>query len=197
MSCFCWDCFKMSRIGLPCKLNNNHMQLIWSRCVRQNNDALGVKITRTSILGQYNWLCLLHGHCIFLRSRGHFVRFQVSVCIIEQFKMGWWHKQHCLVLSKHGTLNQCWFNAGPTSATLGQHWSSIGLTSPVSWGCRSHLISPSLPWIWPDPALIAMDMTWINIYSAPISRRRIHYQDDPCRRPHQPFPASRVKIISV
>ena len=29
---------------------------------------------------------------------------------------------------------QCWFNAGPSSATLAQHWSRIGSTSRVCWG---------------------------------------------------------------
>ena len=28
--------------------------------------------------------------------------------------------------SKHETLTQCWFNAGPPSATLDQHWTSSG-----------------------------------------------------------------------
>ena len=31
--------------------------------------------------------------------------------------------------SKHYTLNQCWFNAGPASQTLDQHQNNIGSTS--------------------------------------------------------------------
>ena len=31
--------------------------------------------------------------------------------------------------SKHEALNQCWFDAGPVSQTVSQHWISIGSTS--------------------------------------------------------------------
>ena len=31
--------------------------------------------------------------------------------------------------SKHEALNQCWFDAGPASQTVGQHWTSIWSTS--------------------------------------------------------------------
>ena len=31
------------------------------------------------------------------------------------------------------TLNQCWFNVGPSSATLAQHWNSIGSVSRACW----------------------------------------------------------------
>ena len=40
----------------------------------------------------------------------------------------WW-----TCTSKHGTLNQCWWNAGPPSQTLDHHSTSIGITSRVSW----------------------------------------------------------------
>ena len=32
---------------------------------------------------------------------------------------------------KHKTFTKCWFNAGPTSQTLGRHWTDIGWTSLV------------------------------------------------------------------
>ena len=35
--------------------------------------------------------------------------------------------------SKQETLNQCWFNVGPESETMGQHYISIGSTSRVCW----------------------------------------------------------------
>ena len=35
--------------------------------------------------------------------------------------------------SKHEALNQCWFEDGPASQTVGQNWTSIGSTSCV---CR-------------------------------------------------------------
>ena len=42
--------------------------------------------------------------------------------------------------SKHETLNQCWFDVGPSSPTLGQHQINIGSTSRVCWmGCCIHL----------------------------------------------------------
>ena len=34
---------------------------------------------------------------------------------------------------KHETFNQCWFNIGPPSQTVEQHWTSIGWTSCVCW----------------------------------------------------------------
>ena len=36
---------------------------------------------------------------------------------------------------KHNVLNQCWFDAGPASQTVGQNWTSIGSTSRVCWEC--------------------------------------------------------------
>ena len=47
--------------------------------------------------------------------------------------------------SKHEALNQCWFDAGPASQTVGLHWSSIGSSSVVFAGsldkppCVSHI----------------------------------------------------------
>ena len=35
---------------------------------------------------------------------------------------------------KHETSSQCWFNVGPPSTTLTQHWTSIGLTYRVYRG---------------------------------------------------------------
>ena len=35
--------------------------------------------------------------------------------------------------SKHDTLNHCWFDVGPASATLGQHQTNIGSTYRVHW----------------------------------------------------------------
>ena len=35
---------------------------------------------------------------------------------------------------KHETLNQCWADVGPTSATLAQHQPSIGSMSRACWG---------------------------------------------------------------
>ena len=37
------------------------------------------------------------------------------------------------LLSKHETLTQCWFNVGPSSTTLAQHWTSIESISCVFW----------------------------------------------------------------
>ena len=46
--------------------------------------------------------------------------------------------QHCtntsivqMLYSKHEALNQCWFDAGPASQTVGQHWTRICSTSCV------------------------------------------------------------------
>ena len=36
--------------------------------------------------------------------------------------------------SKHATLNQCWFNAGPPYTTLSQHLADIGALSNVCEG---------------------------------------------------------------
>ena len=36
-------------------------------------------------------------------------------------------------LSKHETLSHCWFNVGPPSTTLAQHWTNNGLMSRVRW----------------------------------------------------------------
>ena len=35
--------------------------------------------------------------------------------------------------SKHDTLNHCWFDVGPASATLGQHQTNISSTYRVHW----------------------------------------------------------------
>ena len=35
--------------------------------------------------------------------------------------------------SKHESLNQCWFYAGPVQQTVGQNWTTIGSTSRVCW----------------------------------------------------------------
>ena len=47
--------------------------------------------------------------------------------------------------NKHATLNQFWFNAGPPSATLAKHWTSIGSTPHTSilhsWITRQFNIS--------------------------------------------------------
>ena len=36
--------------------------------------------------------------------------------------------------SKHGTLPMCYFNAGPASQTMGQHWPNTRSMSRVCWG---------------------------------------------------------------
>ena len=46
---------------------------------------------------------------------------------------------HNLFHSKHETLNQCWYNVGPTSATLAQHYINIGSASRVC--CINHWIA--------------------------------------------------------
>ena len=35
--------------------------------------------------------------------------------------------------SKHGTMTLCWFNVGPSSATLDQHWTNTGSLSRICW----------------------------------------------------------------
>ena len=45
--------------------------------------------------------------------------------------------------SKHDTLNQCWFNVGPASATLAQHYSSIGSMCRVFWAGTIYLLETS------------------------------------------------------
>ena len=41
------------------------------------------------------------------------------------------------VIIEHKTLNHCCFNAGPTSATLAQHWNQSGCTCCVCWVLRA------------------------------------------------------------
>ena len=43
--------------------------------------------------------------------------------------------RHCTQASQSNTIywSRCWCNAGTTSATLAQHYASIGSTSPVWW----------------------------------------------------------------
>ena len=48
-----------------------------------------------------------------------------------------------LAPSKHETFTQCWFNVGPPSATLSQHWANIGWTSRVSLAGCWMLAQPS------------------------------------------------------
>ena len=58
-----------------------------------------------------------------------------SLCTIR-------HKK--LLLSKHDTLNQCWFDIGPSSATLAQHQTSIVSMCRVCWvrweGCPNPVL---------------------------------------------------------
>ena len=42
--------------------------------------------------------------------------------------------------SKHEILNQCWFNVGPSSPTLGQQKINIGLASLVCWAVTMKII---------------------------------------------------------
>ena len=49
-----------------------------------------------------------------------------------------WSPQPALP-SKTVTLNQCCFNVGPTSKTVGQHWKNIGSISRVCWVSSSNL----------------------------------------------------------
>ena len=49
--------------------------------------------------------------------------------------LGWWAQGY---LSKDKALNQCCFNVGPVSQTIGQHWNKIGSTPYV------HLRWPSI-----------------------------------------------------
>ena len=42
---------------------------------------------------------------------------------------------YCTQPSKHEALNQCWFNVGPASQTVGQQWPSIGSIYCVCWEC--------------------------------------------------------------
>ena len=44
--------------------------------------------------------------------------------------------------SKHDTLNQCWFNVGPSATTLVQHKTSFGSMSRVSWDMSSPTEEP-------------------------------------------------------
>ena len=45
------------------------------------------------------------------------------------------------VPNKQETFTQCWFNIGPPSSTLAQHWTSTGWTFRVCW-VRQLLYSP-------------------------------------------------------
>ena len=60
---------------------------------------------------------------------------QSSVSDIYTLEMSLWH---------HEMLTQCWFNAGPASATLTQHWTTIGWTFRVHW----HHIRLASMWIY-------------------------------------------------
>ena len=58
----------------------------------------------------------------------------------------WWTADSEGESSKHETMNQCWVNAGPPSATAAQHWPSIDWMSRVFAGRLSAYISnPSRP----------------------------------------------------
>ena len=46
--------------------------------------------------------------------------------------------------SKPETLNQCWFNVGPASKTVGQHQTNIGSTSNAC--CRYDKLSNVVQW---------------------------------------------------
>ena len=52
-------------------------------------------------------------------------------------------------------MNQCWFNAGPTSTTLDQHQTSIGSTFFVSWMAHNN---PAKMRRWPNVGLL-----WANV----------------------------------
>ena len=47
------------------------------------------------------------------------LRYCEKNAVIVQFSS--WHLLSFVVPSQHDTLTQCWFNVGPSSATLGQH----------------------------------------------------------------------------
>ena len=46
-----------------------------------------------------------------------------------------------IIPSKHDALNQCWFDDGPASQMVGQHWASIGSSFRVCW-VNHHLWFP-------------------------------------------------------
>ena len=84
--------------------------------------------------------------------------------------------------SKRETLNQCWFNVGPSSTTLGQHQIKIGSASPVCWIPVQRLRRwpaftqcwhlPSRPTISPSVSLVFESLwelgTFLNAGSLPI-----------------------------
>ena len=44
--------------------------------------------------------------------------------------------------SEHETLSHCWFNVGPPSTTLAQHWTNNGSKSRVCWVCSDDIVLP-------------------------------------------------------
>ena len=74
----------------------------------------------------------------------------------------WGHKNGP---SKHETLNQCWFNVGPPSTTLGQQQTNIGSASGVCWATPIMIV-------W----LITRRSSWSGGYSHQIVPITAHKQ---------------------
>ena len=62
----------------------------------------------------------------------------VSVLYIKIFSFVRVKQTRSDYMYQHETLSQCWFNVGPSSTTLAQHWTSIGSMSRVFWVCMCH-----------------------------------------------------------
>ena len=81
------------------------------------------------------------------------------------------------VSSKHEMFTQCWFNVGPASQTVGQHWANIRWTSLVRWA-RLHVYindeslssfhqydTVNLHCLNSGPAALTLGQHWTNVDS--------------------------------
>ena len=48
----------------------------------------------------------------------------LRTCKVSRYSLFSLHDVIMFYSSKHGALTMCWFNVGPPSATLGQHWTN-------------------------------------------------------------------------
>ena len=74
--------------------------------------------------------------------------------------------QFSLYPSKHETLTQCWFNVGPPSARLSQHWTNIGSMYRVCWVCaqkwpKARFISLLEHYLWFSYSLTFSLLVWV------------------------------------
>ena len=77
---------------------------------------------------------------------------------LDVFRDSFWLKDKFtgLISSKQDTLTQCYFNAGPASATLIEHWNNIGSMYRVCW---VNSLSTNMTHIrWPDVG--STSQTW-------------------------------------